>query len=49
MWIKYEEWKAHKDWEDYMKYLPIALQNGSISLETCIKLIKDYGQSKRHQ
>ncbi len=42
-WIKYEEWKSFKDWEKYMEYLPILLQNGDISLETYIKLIKDYG------
>jgi hypothetical protein len=46
-WIKYDEFKFLQDWTNYMQYLPIMLQNGTISLETCIKLIENYGKNKK--
>jgi len=46
-WISYEDWRAEVDWQEYMKYLPIMLQNGYITLKQCIEIIKNYGRTRR--
>ena len=43
-WISFEEWTANKDWYNHMDRVAIALQNGSITLVTAIKLMEEYGK-----
>jgi len=47
IYIHYEDWKNLKEWlGGHKECIPIALQNGTISLEVACKLIEEYGYRK---
>jgi hypothetical protein len=40
-WLNYDEWRSYKEWYNKREWLPIALQNGDITMEELLKILND--------